>query len=42
MAFAHANVIAVMATDAFTALKAARPALAFEMFEAYANQVHGR
>ena len=32
MAFAHANVIAVMATDAFTALKAARPALAFAMF----------
>ena len=35
MAFALANMSAVKATGAFTALKAARPALAFEMLEAY-------
>ena len=39
MAFAHANLIAVMATDAFKALKAARPELAFEMFEAHATKI---
>ena len=33
MSFAHANLIAVMATDAFKALKAAQPDLALEMFE---------
>ena len=38
MAFAHANLTAVMATDAFEALKAARPKLAFEMFEAFASK----
>ena len=35
MAFALANMSAVKATGAFTALKAARPALAIEMLEAY-------
>ena len=38
MAFALANLVAVMETGAFTALKAARPELAFEMFEAHVKQ----
>ena len=38
MAFAHANIVTVMRTESFAALKAARPALTIEMLEAFANQ----
>ena len=38
MAFAHANLMAVMETGAFRALKAARPELTIEMFETHARQ----
>ena len=42
MAFCHANLVAVRATESFAALKAARPALALEMLEAFADQVQAQ
>ena len=42
MAFCHANLAAVRATESFAALKAARPALALEMLEAFADQVQAQ